>query len=116
MYVRNGRLVMTKIDSDLTLRRRGEDILKTRYNLSLSDLPELLKKIGVLGEEDVELNYADEDYRRLVISVKDKDEEFSLELWRASREINHPFICIRGGNDYKKIFEVKREITVKNLG
>ena len=83
--------------------------------MALNDLPELLKKIGVLGEEDVELNYADEDYRRLVISVKDKDEEFSLELWRASREINHPFICIRG-NDYKKIFEVKREITVKNLG
>ena len=114
MYVRNGKIVMTKEENDLTLRRRGEDILKTRYNLSLNDVPELLKKIGVLGEE-LELQYEDEDYRRLVISVKDKDEEFSLELWRASREINHPFICVRG-NNYKKIFEVRREITVKNLG
>ena len=116
MYVRNGKIVMTKEENDLTLRRRGEDILKTRYNLSLSDLPEVLDKLGFSKKEYL-IQYLDEDYRRLVFSIEETSgdgEKATVEFWRCSFNHRYPFIQVKN-NGEEKIFTVQRKISVNQL-
>lgn len=112
MKVINGKLEPKNVATDLEFRRALKKALKEWFDLRLTDLPTIIRKMGI-ADEDYELTLISNIcfiHNHISISVKSKNETAYITLYKGKISNPYPYMTF---ND--KEYYLGRKVEVENI-